>query len=145
MASTVSNVFGGGNVEGYFSEENISSIQNQIQKILQKEFNNPPVFERSGIIMSMKRVIESRRESIENMNRRVIMECTNSFRNYQIERNKHFQWEEDFIASQKLYNTIANMGPDLRGNKVLMNSNGRGLNSYNSKYYRGNGIQFHFL
>lgn len=92
---------------GYFDDDNIEFIQDKVDEILFREFNNHVRMDRSSVVARMTFMLEQHRETVPKMNERVIMSLTNEFRNYQILINKHLGWEEDYVLSQRLYNPLA--------------------------------------
>lgn len=120
---SIANIARGGIVPGYFSEENIQFIINKCTEILRRNYtkvgvpNQTIVMERSGVIRRMQTIHEEMRETIPKMNQRVIMSLTNDYRNYQVQRNKHFSWEENYESSQLLFDEVSRRGPFVNGMK----------------------------
>ena len=93
--------------QGFFDNDNVLYIQNKIIELLLFEFSKKIIIDIPSIIRVMQRVLEERLETIPKMNQRVIMYIMNEFRNHQLEINKVMNWEENYTASQKLYDPIA--------------------------------------
>jgi hypothetical protein len=129
--------------EGYFSDENVQFILDKIHAILMKEYDFVPKFVRGGIVRVMQKIIEDRLETIPKMNQRVIMTCCNDWRNYQQEANKHLNWEENYINSQKLFDPKARRGPDIYGIKSRAMYSGY-YGGMNNKLMRKAVSQFYF-
>jgi len=69
--------------------------------------------DRASVVRIMQRVLGERLEPIPKMNQRVVMYICNEFRNHQHDINKHMNWEEHYIESQRLYDPTVERGPDM--------------------------------
>jgi len=92
---------------GYFDDENITFIQNKLTQEMTRWFTNPVRFDRRSVVWVMDKILNERIETIPKMNQRVIMEISNNFKVYQLERNKHMRWESVFPQSQRLYDELS--------------------------------------
>lgn len=92
--------------EGYFDNDNITFIQEQIAEVLHREYYQTIVMSRADIIRVMQRVLEDRRENVPKMNQRVIMILTNDFRTHQIDVNRKLNWEVGYAYSQQRIDPI---------------------------------------
>jgi|SRR5579862_8822616 len=88
--------------EGYFDEDNINFIQQEISKVLAREYVEQIIVSHADIIRIMERILADRRENIPKMNQRVIMTICNDFRDHQIETNRNYRWEDGYTYSQLL-------------------------------------------
>jgi hypothetical protein len=109
MGKLVHNI--AGNIpEGFFTGENVEFLQNKITEILKREYVQSILIDKDSILRIMQRIIEQRAESIPRMNQRVIMEIASEFRQYQVDMNRKMQWEDNYEASQKIYNMVGMLG-----------------------------------
>lgn len=88
--------------EGYFDYDNISFIQQKIASILLQEFQQTVIITHADIIRVMQTTLEQRRENVPKLNQRVIMSICDDFRTHQMDTNKHLNWEEGYVSSQRL-------------------------------------------
>jgi len=124
---------------GYFNQDNITFIQNAVTEELSREFQQQVIIDRASITRIMQRVLSERREVIPKMNRRVIMNLCNEFRNHQIQVNKHLNWESGFVSSQRNVDHIGRMTRfDHRGIKT------NDKKKYDSKTRIGGSQRFYF-
>ena len=126
----------------FFSEENIRFVLQKSIQVLNGEFFQEIHFERPGVIRVMDRVVNERLESVPKMNQRVVMYLTNEFRNYQAEVNKHLNWQENYVHSQRLYDPVADKSHfDMMGHKSLM----PGFNEPRRQGLAGQAFRFTFI
>lgn len=102
----------------FFNEDNKIFIQRKVAEVLSKEFKQNIIFDPLSIVQVMQQVYQERVESVPRMNQRVVMELCRSFRNEQINNNKHLMWAECYPSTQKLFDPIGNKGPDLQAIKI---------------------------
>ena len=108
MSITSHSMFKMGVPDGYLSRENILFVQKMVTANLRSTFTQNITFNLDDRIRIMQRVLDERREDIQKMNVRAIMYMCDEFRAYQDERNRNMMWEENYWASQRLYDPIAN-------------------------------------
>jgi restriction endonuclease len=96
-------IFPGYVPDGFFENDNIEFIRQKVADVLKLQYHQAVNIDKASIVRIMQRILERRLETIPMMNQRVIMECTNEFRNYQAQLEKHMKWEEHYIESQRLY------------------------------------------
>jgi hypothetical protein len=111
-------IFPGYIPDGYFDNDNIEFIRAKVADILKLEYVQKVNIDRASVIRIMQRVLEERSEPIVRMNQRVLMYLTNEVRNHQYNVQKHLNWEEHYIESQRLYDPTTERGPDLQKIKL---------------------------
>ena len=111
-------IFPGYVPDGYFDNDNVEFIRSKIVLILEREFVQKINVDRASVIRIMQRIIGERAEPVVKMNQRVVMTICNEFRNHQATINKHSNWEEHYIESQRLYDPTTDRGPDLQKIKL---------------------------
>lgn len=105
--------------EGYFDEDTISFIQAKVSEIIRREYIQHVFMSREDIIKVMASVLQQRRESVPKMCQRTIMFLVNDFLNHQIETNKFLNWEQGFVQSQSLMDSVGQTSKfDSRGIKT---------------------------
>lgn len=102
----------------FFNEDNKIFIQKKVAEVLSREFNQNIIFDPQSIVQVMQQVYMERVESVPRMNQRVVMELCRSFRNEQINNNKHLMWAESYTSTQKLFDPLGNKGPDMQNIKI---------------------------
>jgi hypothetical protein len=102
----------------FFNEDNKIFIQRKVAEVLRNEFKQNIIFDPLSIVQVMQRTYEDRVESVPRMNQRVIMDLCRSFRNEQINNNKHLMWAESYASSQMVFDPLGNKGPDLQNIKL---------------------------
>ena len=96
-------IFPGYVPDGFFTDENIQFVREKIARVLKNEYVQDILVDNASIVRVMQRVVGERLEPVPRMNQRVIMYILDDFRNYQNELQKHMNWEEHYIESQRLY------------------------------------------
>lgn len=97
----------------FFSEKNLSFLQDKIRSILKREFNEDIIIDIPSIIRVCERVVEERLESDAKMNQRVVMYLTSEYRNHYLDTVKKLKWAENFYKSSQLFDPNYNKGPFL--------------------------------
>lgn len=115
---SIHTVFPGFRNFNFFSDENVAFIQQKIIDVLKGEFFQDILIDVGSIKRVMERVHLERLESIPKMNQRVIMYCTNDFRNYHATLLKRLKYEEGYVESQRLYDPTVERGPDFQNVKL---------------------------
>ena len=91
---------------GYYDEDNIRFIQNKIKEVLKRVYIQDILIDRASIIRIMERVLLDRIEPVVKMNQRVIMTICNEYITYQLDVTRKLRAEENYWASQRLYDPI---------------------------------------
>jgi len=73
----------------FFTEENVTFVQNKISEVLKNEFKQKIVIDRASIKRKMVGVFEERLESVPRMNQRLVMKACNEFRLDQAETERN--------------------------------------------------------
>ena len=101
----------------YFSKRNVDIIRLNVEKMLQYSFDKKYTVDIHSILRIMHRVLEERLECIDRMMERCVMYIVSEIKQFEIERNKHLNWEKEYRFSQMPYNISAGLGPPLHGIK----------------------------
>lgn len=102
----------------YFSLKNLKIIKNNVEKMLKSSFDKTYTVDDPSILRIMHRVLEERLECIDRMLERSTMYIVSEIKQFEIERNKHLKWENEYRFSQSPYNISARLGPPLHGIKL---------------------------
>ena len=141
MTSTVVHTIapGAGTPLNYFSEKNVTFIQNKIAEVLSREFVQKIIIDKASIVRTMQYVLFERREPIPKLNQRVIMFICNDYRNHQNEVNRNLNWEDNYENSQLLIDGSS-------GNLKFDNRNIKTTDQvkYNGQTKVGGSLRFYF-
>ncbi len=118
MTAYTHTVFPGFVPDGFFDNDNIEFLRKKVADVLGRTYVQRINVDRASVIRIMQRVIGERAEPVVKMNERVIMYIVNEFLNHQETVNKHANWEEHYIESQRLYDPTVGRGPDLQRIKL---------------------------
>ena len=103
-------------------QSNVLYLQQEINRVLSREFIQNIHIGHGDIIRVMERVCEGRLETVERMNERVVMTIVNDFKTHQLTRNKHIKWEENFVSASSLHDsTVSNAQFDSTAIKLRNN------------------------
>lgn len=111
-------IFPGFVPDNFFEPRNVEFVRNKIAEVLSREYVQAINVDKASVIRVMERILGERLEPIPSMNQRVIMAICNTYRNHQDQLQKHLNWEEHFIESQRLYDPTVERGIDLQNIKL---------------------------
>lgn len=104
--------------QGYFSDDVVEFVRNNVSMILEKDFVYPIVVDDSSIRRVLQRVLDDRLEPLSRMLTRAIMEISNEIKTFELERTKHLRYENFFEYTQKIYDISSKSGPDMQTIKL---------------------------
>jgi hypothetical protein len=140
MESSIHTISPGARInEGYFDDDNITFIQNKVSEVLLREYVQIVIMSRPDIIRIMQHVAEDRMEPVVKMNQRVIMYLTSDFRRHQQNVNKFLNFEEGYVSSQSLIDSVGQIS---RYDDRAIKTNDR--KKYDSKTRVGGTSRFYF-
>ncbi len=93
----------------FMKQNNVALVHKKVQEIIAAEFENPPQFERQGIVNIMAKTISDKYEDIEKMNRRAVMNAVNDFRNFQHTARKYNMYADHYVNNVRMYDPTAQM------------------------------------
>lgn len=138
--NTIHTVIPGSTInEGFFDEDTISFIQSRVTEIIRREYVQYVYMSREDIIKVMSSVLQQRRENVPKMCQRTIMFLVNDFLNHQINTTKFLNWEQGFVSSQSLMDSVGQTSKfDSRGIKT------NDKKKYNQQSKVGGTTRFYF-
>lgn len=101
----------------YFSKNNVFKVKKAVELVLAPSFDKPYTVDENSIYRILHRVLEERLECEDRMLQRAVMYIVSEIKQFELERNKHLNWENKYKFSQMPYNVLDKIGPPLHGIK----------------------------
>jgi hypothetical protein len=93
-------------------QRTLDYIQFMVRDMLYSDFHATILVDYDSIMRVFQRMLLDRREPLNKIAQRTIMEIVNEFKTQELERVRALRWESDYENSKQLYNNRAKMGGD---------------------------------
>jgi hypothetical protein len=103
--------------ENYFGPDNVNRVRKGVEKLLEKHFDKKYTIDDDSIYRVLHRTIDARLDTNDLMIDRTIMDIASEIKQFELERKRNLNLEQNFPFTGGIYDVLNKIGPDLYGIK----------------------------